>query len=142
PVEIPPAGGRLGGRAREQRGLGDEQGRSLAQAETDEDLLHLVSEERGADPQPGGDGAAAYPAEAPTQLVPCIPLSLRNRIRDEAPGVIVALLTERVDAPVAALEHRDGFRVQPVTGLPSNRLAEQQPLRLDSQHRTAGADRG
>src|SRR5690554_2095165 len=69
PVEVPPPGGRLCRGAREAGRRGDEQGGGVTQLEGVQDLFDLVDEEGGADPQTGGDGAAADPAEPPAKLV-------------------------------------------------------------------------
>src|SRR5690554_1332372 len=98
-----------------------------------QDLFDLVGEEGRADPQAGGYRSAADPAQPTSQLVPRVALGLRNRVGDEAPLVVVALLTERVDAPVPSLQHGHRVGVQPVPGLPVHRLRVDEPLELHAQ---------
>ena len=96
--------------------IGQENGGGGAYAEIGKDLLHLCSEIFRTDPERGRNSAAADPRQPTAELMPQLPLALRDRIRNQAPAVRWVHLARCVDAPVASLQGRNGGWPQRVTG--------------------------
>src|SRR5690606_25587929 len=138
PVEVPPARRSVGERPGDARRPGHEHRRGVAHPERDEELLDLVDEMPRGDPPAVGDRARTDPREVAPELVARVASLLRERVRHEAPRVVVALLPVREDAPVAALQHRHRVGREPVRGTAVvERRGGEQPLGLDARDRAA-----
>src|SRR6187397_2803592 len=64
------------------------------------DLFNLRGQIFGADPQSRRHCPAADGREPAAQLVPDLPMTLRNRVRDQTPSVRSSHLAGRVDPPI------------------------------------------
>ena len=113
---------------RDPRLIGQEDGGRVAYAEIGKDLLHLCCEIFRTNPERGRDSAAADPRQPTAELMPQLPLALRDRVRNQAPTVRGVHLARCVDAPVASLQGRNGGWPQRVTGTAIPHLGIEQAL--------------
>ena len=72
---------------RDPRLIGQEDGGRVAYAEIGKDLLHLCCEIFRTNPERGRDSAAADPRQPTAELMPQLPLALRDRVRNQAPTI-------------------------------------------------------